>query len=161
MGSWEQTLLLNDMAHCEKKAAFDPAIGLNVPYVDRIFVAQGLFGCEGLPTLWQVHLNWMRSRGIAYEHLSDRATPWFAQHIRYSWTSSPYRYTYHRCICRRRFLCTIGCTVCVPRALVLFVVGVSFDFHYWDWAASFWRDYSLSLHKVCYVLLLRTCWHFL
>lgn len=84
--SWainNQTLLLNDHAHCEKKAA-STAMNLMYRYVDRdnLLHKMSRLAREELLHFEQVH-KLMRSRGIAYEHLSaSRYADGMRKHIR-------------------------------------------------------------------------------
>jgi tRNA-(ms[2]io[6]A)-hydroxylase len=78
-----QTLLLNDHAHCEKKAA-STAMNLMYRYVDRdnLLHKMSRLAREELLHFEQVH-KLMRSRGIAYEHLSaSRYADGLRKHIR-------------------------------------------------------------------------------
>lgn len=78
-----QTLLLNDHAHCEKKAA-STAMSLMYRYVDRdnLLHKMSRLAREELLHFEQVH-KIMRKRGIAYEHLSaSRYADGLRKHIR-------------------------------------------------------------------------------
>ena len=78
-----QTLLLNDHAHCEKKAA-STAMNLMYRYVDRdnLLHKMSRLAREELLHFEQVH-KLMRSRGIAYDHLSaSRYADGLRKHIR-------------------------------------------------------------------------------
>jgi len=78
-----QTLLLNDHAHCEKKAA-STAMSLMYRYVDRdnLLHKMSRLAREELLHFEQVH-KIMRKRGIAYEHLSaSRYAYGLRKHIR-------------------------------------------------------------------------------
>lgn len=78
-----QTLLLNDHAHCEKKAA-STAMSLMYRYVDRdnLLHKMSRLAREELIHFEQVH-KLMRKRGIAYEHLSaSRYADGLRKHIR-------------------------------------------------------------------------------
>lgn len=78
-----QTLLLNDHAHCEKKAA-STAMSLMYRYVDRdnLLHKMSRLAREELLHFEQVH-KLMRKRGIAYEHLSaSRYADGLRKHIR-------------------------------------------------------------------------------
>ncbi|NLQ16330.1 tRNA-(ms[2]io[6]A)-hydroxylase [Marinomonas sp. M1K-6] len=78
-----QTLLLNDHAHCEKKAA-STAMSLMYRYVDRdnLLHKMSRLAREELLHFEQVH-KLMRKRGIAYEHLTaSRYADGMRKHIR-------------------------------------------------------------------------------
>lgn len=78
-----QTLLLNDHAHCEKKAA-STAMSLMYRYVDRdnLLHKMSRLAREELIHFEQVH-KLMRKRGVAYEHLSaSRYADGLRKHIR-------------------------------------------------------------------------------
>jgi tRNA 2-(methylsulfanyl)-N6-isopentenyladenosine37 hydroxylase len=78
-----QTLLLNDHAHCEKKAA-STAMSLMYRYVDRdnLLHKMSRLAREELLHFEQVH-KLMRKRGIAYEHLTaSRYADGLRKHIR-------------------------------------------------------------------------------
>lgn len=78
-----QTLLLNDHAHCEKKAA-STAMSLMYRYVDRdnLLHKMSRLAREELLHFEQVH-KLMRSRGVAYEHLTaSRYADGLRKHIR-------------------------------------------------------------------------------
>ncbi|QUX95801.1 tRNA-(ms[2]io[6]A)-hydroxylase [Marinomonas sp. CT5] len=78
-----QTLLLNDHAHCEKKAA-STAMSLMYRYVDRdnLLHKMSRLAREELLHFEQVH-KLMKKRGIAYEHLTaSRYADGMRKHIR-------------------------------------------------------------------------------
>ncbi|GAB3475549.1 MiaE family protein [Marinomonas epiphytica] len=78
-----QTLLLNDHAHCEKKAA-STAMSLMYRYVDRdnLLHKMSRLAREELLHFEQVH-KLMRKRGVAYEHLTaSRYADGMRKHIR-------------------------------------------------------------------------------
>ena len=78
-----QTLLLNDHAHCEKKAA-STAMSLMYRYVDRdnLLHKMSRLAREELLHFEQVH-KLMRKRGVAYEHLTaSRYADGLRKHIR-------------------------------------------------------------------------------
>ncbi|MCW8355011.1 tRNA-(ms[2]io[6]A)-hydroxylase [Marinomonas pontica] len=78
-----QTLLLNDHAHCEKKAA-STAMSLMYRYVDRdnLLHKMSRLAREELLHFEQVH-KIMRKRNVAYDHLSaSRYADGLRKHIR-------------------------------------------------------------------------------
>ncbi|GAA0834955.1 MULTISPECIES: tRNA-(ms[2]io[6]A)-hydroxylase [Marinomonas] len=78
-----QTLLLNDHAHCEKKAA-STAMSLMYRYVDRdnLLHKMSRLAREELLHFEQVH-KIMRKRGVAYDHLTaSRYADGLRKHIR-------------------------------------------------------------------------------
>ncbi|MGR0279680.1 tRNA-(ms[2]io[6]A)-hydroxylase [Marinomonas dokdonensis] len=78
-----QSLLLNDHAHCEKKAA-STAMSLMYRYVDRdnLLHKMSRLAREELLHFEQVH-KLMRKRGVAYEHLTaSRYADGLRKHIR-------------------------------------------------------------------------------
>ena len=78
-----QALMLNDHAHCEKKAA-STAMSLMYRYVERdsLLHKMSQLAREELLHFEQVH-KLMRSRGVAYEHLSAaRYADGLRKHIR-------------------------------------------------------------------------------